>query len=60
MEKPAQIVIDAHNKKAHLDIARDMLLKGNGLFSFTLRVNGGKIVDYVYMEGKKYEANKLK
>lgn len=53
-EKPTQIIVNPHNKKAYLDITRDMLVKGNGLFTFQVRMSGGKIVDYVFMEGKKY------
>jgi hypothetical protein len=57
MEKPVQVKIHPHNKNAHLDIARDMLLKGSGLFTFTLRVSNGMIVDYVCMDSKKYVKN---
>jgi len=42
--------IREHNIPAHLDIERDIKLKKDGLFTFTLRVNGGNIVDYSLME----------
>ena len=42
--------IREHNVPAHLDIERDIKLKKDGLFTFTLRVNGGNIVDYSLME----------
>lgn len=45
-----EIKIIPHNMKPHLDIARDMLKKKTGLFSFVLRINAGKIVDYVKQE----------
>jgi hypothetical protein len=53
-EEPVQIKIHPHNKPVYLDIARDMLLKGNGLFSFTVQISSGMIVNYLYMEGGKY------
>jgi len=39
-------VIDK-NIPCHLDIAQDIKFHINGLFSFTLRVNNGCIMDYV-------------
>jgi len=44
------IKIIPHNMRPHMDIARDMLKKKSGLFSFVLRINAGKIVDYVRQE----------
>ena len=38
--------IDQHNIRPHLDIARDIEAKKNGLFTFNLRVNQGQIEDY--------------
>ena len=35
------------NVKPHLDIEKDIKKQVNGLFSFTLRINQGNIVDYV-------------
>lgn len=37
--------IRKHNIKAHLDIEEEAQLKKNGLFTFTIRVNNGNIVD---------------
>ena len=45
-----ELSIREHNIPAHLDIERDIKLKKNGLFTFTLRINGGNIVDYSLME----------
>ena len=42
--------IREHNIPAHLDIERDIKLKKDGLFTFTLRINGGNIVDYSLTE----------
>lgn len=41
-----QLSIREHNKEAHVDIENDIQAKQNGLFTFTLRVNSGNIVDY--------------
>ena len=38
--------IREHNKQAHIDIEDDINDRFNGLFTFTLRVNAGNIVDY--------------
>lgn len=34
------------NIEAHDDIETDILAEQDGLFTFTLRINGGNIVDY--------------
>lgn len=34
-----------HNIQAHLDIEEEIKARGNGIFTFTLRVNNGNIVD---------------
>lgn len=38
--------IREHNIKPHLDIEEEVKLLKNGLFTFTLRVNNGNIVDF--------------
>lgn len=38
--------ISSHNIQPHLDIEDDIKLRGNGLLTFTIRVNNGNIVDY--------------
>lgn len=38
--------IRKHNVLPHLDIEKDLSTKTNGLFTFTLRINKGDIVDY--------------
>lgn len=40
------LAIRDHNIQAHLDIESDIAERRNGLFTFTLRVNNGNIVDY--------------
>ena len=39
--------VNAHNLPCHLDVERDIKTQQNGLFTFTLRVNQGCIMDYV-------------
>lgn len=34
-----------HNVAAHLDIEKEIGLRRNGIFTFTIRVNNGNIVD---------------
>lgn len=38
--------IDQHNIMPHLDIAKDIEQKKNGVFTFNLRINQGQIEDY--------------
>jgi len=42
-----KFVIRKANVLPHLDIERDIKATKNGVFTFTLRANGGNIVDYV-------------
>lgn len=46
--------ISEHNAKAYMDIAKDMFTQKQGLFTFIIRVDGKKIVDYVLMESVNY------
>lgn len=41
-----ELKIREANKQAHIDIEEDIRAKVNGLFTFTLRINNGNIVDY--------------
>ena len=45
-----QLVMRPHNQQVYKELVKDMLAHGNGLFSFTLRVSAGDIVDYVIMD----------
>jgi hypothetical protein len=45
-----ELNIRPHNVKPHLDIERDIKAQKEGLFTFTLRINGGNIVDYSLTE----------
>lgn len=47
--------ISEHNAMAYMDIAKDMYNKGEGVFTFIVRIDGKKIVDYVMMESISYE-----
>ena len=38
------------NKQAHLDIAKEITKRQNGLFTFTVRINGKQIVDTIFRE----------
>ena len=39
--------VNVRNIPCHLDVERDLKLQSNGVFTFTLRVNQGLIMDYV-------------
>ena len=43
------------NIQPHIDIERDIQEKGDGLFTFNLRINEGSIVDYVQYQTITYE-----
>jgi len=46
--------ISEHNAKAYLDVAKDMLIQRKGIFTFTLKIDGKKVVDYVHWESYNY------
>lgn len=55
------LFIREHNVQAHLDIESDVRKQSNGVFNFTLRINGGNIVDYnvvEYVNASKYRSVK--
>ena len=39
--------VNVKNIPCHLDVERDLKLQANGVFTFTVRVNQGLIMDYV-------------
>jgi len=45
-----ELKIPDENLKAHFDIEEDIKKRGNGLFTFVLRVHDGRITDYNLME----------
>jgi len=47
--------ISEHNAAVYMDMAKDMLDKKDGLYSFVLRVDGKKVVDYVQLESFMYQ-----
>jgi hypothetical protein len=46
--------IRKYNIPAHVDLERDITRVGNGLLSFTIKVNNGNITDYIVMEYSDY------
>ena len=48
-----RVEIKAHNKLAYMAMMRDILAKKNGIYSFVLRCDSGRIVDYVCMDSIK-------
>jgi hypothetical protein len=47
--------LDPHNAKVYMDVATDIFKKKEGVFSFIIRIDGKKIVDYVQLETTEYE-----
>lgn len=50
------------NIQAHDDMETDILTQQNGLYTFTLRINGGNIVDYnvvQYVDVNEYTTDPL-
>ena len=39
--------VKASNVACHLDIEKDLKVQGDGVFTFTIRINQGCIMDYV-------------
>jgi hypothetical protein len=50
--------ISIHNAKCYMDIARDMYTQQKGIFTFIVRIDGKKIVDYVLLESMNYGQSK--
>ena len=50
--------ISEHNIKAYMDIANDMFVQKTGIFTFIVRIDGKKIVDYVSLESIDYGKSK--
>ncbi len=46
--------VEPHNGGVYMDIGKDMLAQKSGVFTFIIRVDGKKIVDYVQMETINY------
>jgi hypothetical protein len=42
--------ISEHNLTVYQDMARDMLAKKDGMFSFIIKIDGKHIIDYVQLE----------
>lgn len=55
MENVAKDKLSEHNAKCYMDIARDIFDQKTGVFTFVVRIDGKKIVDYVQMENITYD-----
>jgi len=45
-----QVNVNPANKQAHLDIAKEIAKRKNGVFTMSLRINGKQIVDIIFRE----------
>lgn len=45
-----ELKIPEENKQCHIDLEDDIGKRGNGLFTFIIRIHDGKITDYNLME----------
>lgn len=50
----SDLIIREKNKEAHYLIQKDIMRQKNGVFTFILKVSGGNICDYVYMETERF------
>jgi len=46
--------LSVHNAQVYMDIARDIFAQKQGVFTFIVKVDGKKIIDYVQMENIHY------
>ena len=46
--------IKPNNIQAHIDLESDIIKQQDGLFTFTIHVSGGDIVDYIVMGYESY------
>jgi hypothetical protein len=54
MENQIKETISEHNLQVYMDMAKDMLKKKGGIFSFIIRIDGKHIVDYVQLDSFVY------
>lgn len=52
--------ISAHNAQAYMDMAKDMLKKTNGLYSFVIKIDNKNVIDYIQMDSLIYTQWKTK
>jgi hypothetical protein len=52
-DKKPILSIKTCNKQPYMDIMKDIMVKKNGLFSFTLKCDSSKITDYAVTENVK-------
>lgn len=57
MASKTKLDLDEHNAGVYMDIAQDMFDKKKGTFTFVVRINAKKIVDYVKLETVPYGGN---
>ncbi len=48
--RPIKDSVSEHNATVYLDMAKDMLKKGDGIYTFIIKVDGKNIVDCVQMD----------
>lgn len=58
--KPLKEEISAHNVVAYMDMAKDMLKKTNGLYSFVIKIDNKNVIDYIQMDSLIYTQWKTK
>lgn len=57
--KPLKEEISAHNATAYMDMAKDMLKKTNGLYSFVIKIDNKNVIDYIQMDSLIYTQWKM-
>lgn len=51
--------ISDHNLVAYMDMAKDMLKKTNGLYSFVIKIDNKNVIDYIQMDSLIYTQWKM-
>ena len=58
--KPLKESVSIHNAQAYMDMAKDMLKKTNGLYSFVIKIDNKNVIDYIQMDSLIYTQWKTK
>ena len=58
--KPLKEEISQHNAQAYMDMAKDILKKNNGLYSFVIKIDSKNVIDYIQMDSLIYTQWKTK
>lgn len=56
---PYELHIKNSNLQFHKDLDADMVHKGNGMFSFVIKLNNGDIIDYITLDYESTEGLEL-